>query len=103
MILTADDELREQFRGRRIVRQLQHAATLVADTAVSTLERLRRTQLRVLAEQISTLDCKLKANLADIRALVQTMCPAILVDDPVAAATDASLPAVIRACGRHAA
>jgi transposase len=78
LILTADDELREQFRGRTTVRQLQHAATLAGNTAASTLERLRRTQLRDLAEQIHTLDRTLKDNLADIRALVQTMCPALL-------------------------
>jgi transposase len=78
LILTADDELREQFRDRSTVRQLQHAATLVGNTAGSTLERLRRSQLRDLAEQIHALDRTLKANLADIRALVQTMCPALL-------------------------
>jgi transposase len=78
LVLTADDELRGQFRGRSTVRQLQHAATLVADTAASTLEQLRRNQLRVLAEQIHALDRLLKDNLAGIRALVQTMCPALL-------------------------
>jgi transposase len=78
LILTADDELREQFRGRSTVRQLQHAATLVGNTAGNTLERLRRSQLRDLAEQIHALDRTLKANLAEIRALVQTMCPALL-------------------------
>lgn len=78
LILTADDELREQFRGRSTVRQLQHAAALVGDTAASTLERLRRSQLRDLAEQIHALDRTLKDNLADIRALVQNMCPALL-------------------------
>ena len=78
LVLTADDELRGQFRGRSTVRQLQHAATFVGDTAGSILERLHRSQLRVLAEQIHTLDRLLKDNLADIRALVQTMCPALL-------------------------
>ena len=78
LVLTADEELRGQFRGRSTVRQLEHADTLVDDAAGSTLERLRRTQLRVLAEQIHILDRTLKANLAEIRALVQTMCPALL-------------------------
>ena len=78
LILTADDDLREQFRGRSTVRQLHHAATLIGDTAGSTLERLRRTQLRELAEQIHALDRMLKANLAEIRALVRTMCPVLL-------------------------
>jgi transposase len=85
LVLTADDELRGQFRGRSTVRQLQHAATLAGDTtgdtAGSTLEQLRRSQLCVLAAQIHALDHILKDNLADIRALVHTMCPALL-DQP---------------------
>jgi transposase len=81
LILTADDNLREQFRGRSTVRQLQHAAALTGDTAGTTGEQMRRTQLHVLAEQIHTLDRMLKANLAEIRALVRTMCP-ILLDQP---------------------
>jgi transposase len=89
LILTADDELREQFRGRTTVRQLQHAATLAGNTAASTLERLRRTQLRDLAEQIHTLDRTLKDNLADIRALVQTMCPALLEQPGIGPVTTA--------------
>jgi transposase len=78
LILTADDNLREQFRGRSTVRQLQHAATLAGNTTGSTLEQLRRTQLSALAEQIHALDRMLKDNLAEIRALVQTMCPNLL-------------------------
>jgi transposase len=78
VILTADDDLREQFRGRSTTRQLKHALTLIADTTSNTLERLRRTQLRELAEQIHTLDRTLKKNLADLRNLVKTMCPALL-------------------------
>jgi transposase len=77
LILTAEDDLREQFRGRSTVRQLQHATTLPTATAPPP-ERLRRTQLRALAEQIHTLDRTLKDNLADIRALVHTMRPALL-------------------------
>jgi len=78
LLLTADDELREQFHGRSTLRQLQHAATLTGDTAGSTLQRLRRHQLHDLAEQIHALDRTLKANLAEIRALVHTMCPTLL-------------------------
>ncbi len=78
MILTADDDLREQFRGRSTIRQLQHTATLVGDTAGSTLERLRRSQLCVLAEQIHALDRMLKDNLAESAPLIRTMCPARL-------------------------
>lgn len=77
LILTADDALREQFRGRSTIRQLQHALTLTT-TSGSSLERLRRTQLAALAEQILTLDRILKANLAEIRTLVTRVCPALL-------------------------
>jgi transposase len=81
LILTADDDLREQFRGRSTVRQIQHAAALASETVGGTLEQLRRTQLHVLAEQIHALDRMLKVNLAEIRALVRTMCP-VLLDQP---------------------
>lgn len=92
LILTADDNLREQFRGRSTARQIQHAATLTTnttDTGTGTGttdtgtggEQVRRTQLHTLAEQIHTLDRMLKANLAEIRTLVRTMCPALL-DQP---------------------
>jgi transposase len=81
LILTADDDLREQFRGRSTVRQLQHAAALASETVGSTLDQLRHTQLRVLAEQIHALDRTLKDNLTEIRALVRTTCP-VLLDQP---------------------
>jgi len=78
LILTASDQLREQLRGRNTLRQVQHAATLGTTGSDSSLEQLQRTQLAVLAEQILTLDQNLKTNLADIRALVMRMCPALL-------------------------
>lgn len=81
LVLTADDDLREQFRGRSTIRQLHHAAALTVLTAGSILEQLRRTQLRALAEQIHALDRMLKDNLTEIRTLVLTMCPALL-DQP---------------------
>jgi transposase len=81
VILTAGDDLREQFRGHSTTRQVQHAATLTHTTTGDTLEQLRRTQLAALAEQILTLDRLLIANLAEIRSLVTTVCPALL-DQP---------------------
>ena len=81
VILTADDDLREQFRGHSTTRQVQHAATLTHTTAGDALQQLRRTQLASLAEQILTLDRLLIANLTEIRALVATVCPALL-DQP---------------------
>lgn len=79
VILTADDDLRAQMRGRSTLRQVQHATTLT--TSGNGLDRLRRTQLAALAEQILTLDRLLKANLTDIRTLVNKLCPTLL-DQP---------------------
>ncbi|GIJ30840.1 IS110 family transposase [Micromonospora qiuiae] len=79
VILTADDDLRTQMRGLSTLRQIQHATTLT--TTTSDLDRLRHTQLATLAEQILTLDRLLKANLTEIRTLVDKLCPALL-DQP---------------------
>jgi transposase len=79
LILTADDTLREQFRGRSTIRQVQHATTLTTNGDGSDL--LRRAQLAALAGQILLLNDILKTNLAEIRALVTKMCPALL-DQP---------------------
>ncbi|WP_431875634.1 IS110 family transposase [Micromonospora marina] len=77
VILTADDDLRAQMRGLSTLRQVQHATTLTT-TSGSGLDRLRRTQLAALAEQILTLDRLLEANLTEIRTLVGKLCPALL-------------------------
>lgn len=76
VILTADDALRQQLRGLTTLRQIQHATTLT--TSGSGLDRQRRAHLAALAEQILGLDRLLKANLADIRILVDKLCPALL-------------------------
>jgi transposase len=82
LILTADDELRDQFRGRNTGQQVRHAACLTtADNGTDELVRLRRDQLTALATQIRDLDRLLAANLRQIRGLVATMCPALL-DQP---------------------
>ncbi|WP_416900846.1 IS110 family transposase [Micromonospora echinospora] len=80
LILTADDDLRDELRGRTTDQQVRHAAHLADDAASkdSTLERLRRSQLATLAAQILDLNRMLAANLAQIRALVTAMCPALL-------------------------
>ncbi|GHJ13585.1 IS110 family RNA-guided transposase [Micromonospora sp. AKA38] len=77
VILTADDDLRTQMRGLSTLRQVQHATTLTT-TSGSGLDRLRRTQLAALAAQIVGLDQLLKANLTEIRILVDTLCPTLL-------------------------
>ncbi|WP_433495709.1 IS110 family transposase [Micromonospora sp. CA-248089] len=90
LILTADDDLRTQMRGLNTLRQVQHATTLTTGTGTGTgsgsgtgsgLDRLRRTQLAALAEQILTLEKLLKANLTEIRTLVDKLCPTLL-DQP---------------------
>jgi transposase len=78
LTLTADDDLREQFRGLSTTRQVHLAAALTEDTTTNTLDQLRRAHLGTLAAQILELDRLLTANLAQIRALVTTLCPALL-------------------------
>ena len=77
VILTADDDLRAQMRGLSTLRQVQHATTLTTSSR-SGPDRLRHTQLAALAEQILTLDRLLKANLTEIRTLVDKLCPTLL-------------------------
>jgi len=81
LILTADDDLRDQFRGRTSNQQVRDAVHLDDNTGGSALQRLCRSQLAALAAQILELDRLLTANLAQIRALVTAMCPALL-DQP---------------------
>ena len=78
VILTADDDLRAQMRGLSTLRQVRHATTLTTTTNGSGPDRLRRTQLAALAEQILTLDRLLKTNLTEIRTLVDKLCPTLL-------------------------
>ena len=78
LTLTADDDLRDQFRGQSTTRQVRHAAALTENTTTSTPDQLRRAHLATLATQILDLDRLLAANLAQIRALVNTLCPALL-------------------------
>ncbi|WFE40679.1 IS110 family transposase [Micromonospora sp. WMMD998] len=84
VILTADDDLRSQMRGLSTLRQVHHATTLTTTTTSgsgSGLDRLRRTQLAALAEQILILERLLKANLTEIRTMVDKLCPTLL-DQP---------------------
>ncbi|MDY7091133.1 MAG: IS110 family transposase [Actinomycetota bacterium] len=78
LILTAGDDLRQQLRSRSTTRQIHHATTLTTTSGRDSTDRLLRTQLAALAEQIRALDALLKTNLAQIRALVTTMCPTLL-------------------------
>lgn len=81
LILTAEDELRDQFRGLTTGQQVRYAACLSTVDEADTLVRLRHEQLKALATQIRDLDRLLATNLRQIRGLVATMCPALL-DQP---------------------
>jgi transposase len=81
LILTADDDLRDQFRGRTTNQQVRHAIHLDSDGDGNSLEQMCRTHLAALAAQILELDRMLAANLAKIRTLVTAMRPALL-DQP---------------------
>jgi transposase len=87
VILTADEDLRAQMRDLSTLRQTQHATTLTTTGASGSggsgggVGELRRAHLAALAEQILTLDRLLKANLTQIRALVDKLCPTLL-DQP---------------------
>ncbi|WP_027659605.1 IS110 family RNA-guided transposase [Salinispora fenicalii] len=78
LILTADDELRDQFRGRNTDQQVRLAADLTAGEDADTLARLRRDQMTALANHIRDLDRLLATNLRHIRDLVTAMCPPLL-------------------------
>jgi len=79
LILTADDGLRDQFRGQNTGQQVRHTAHLTDnDDSSGPLEQLRRMHLAALAVQILDLDRTLAANLTQIRGLVAAMCPALL-------------------------
>jgi transposase len=78
LILTADDDLRDQFRGRNTGQQVRHAVCLTSSDDSDMLVRLRRDQLTALAGQIRDLDRLLATNLRQIRDLVAVMVPALL-------------------------
>jgi transposase len=78
LILTADDDLRDQLRDLNTVQQIRHIATLPPPENADTLTRVRHERLTALATTITTLDRALAENLHQIRALVTTMCPALL-------------------------
>jgi transposase len=88
LILTADDQLRDQLRHLSTSQQVRHVNDLTTSTSnsgthdtASMLAQLRREHLAALAAHILQLDRILAHNLTQIRALVTTMCPALL-DQP---------------------
>jgi transposase len=90
LILTADDDLRQQLRGKRTPAQVDYLLTLPYPATGDPLTRITRQQLADLARRIDELDRTLQANKNDITALVDTACPALLEETgvgPISAAT----------------
>jgi transposase len=82
LILTADDQLRDQLRGLSTARQIRHlVSTAGAEDQPDTLTRVRRQHLHTLAVTVHQLDQALHDNHKQIHALVATLCPALL-DQP---------------------
>jgi transposase len=82
LILTGEPDLREQFRSLSTTAQIRHAATLpTGPPDTQTSAQITTAHLHALATQILTLNELLNANLTQIRALVTTICPALL-DQP---------------------
>lgn len=78
LILTADDELRQQLRALETGPQVRLAAHLIDADGMDAPSKVRRQQLRTLAAQIGVLDRLMAENLKQIRALVRKVCPALL-------------------------
>jgi transposase len=82
LILTADDELRDQLRGLSTARQIRHLIGLTSTSNPDdTLARVRRQHLHSLAVTVHELDQALYDNRKQIHTLVTTLCPALL-DQP---------------------
>jgi transposase len=78
LILTADDELREQLRRKKTQAQVRHLLTLPVPTGGDVLIRIRREQMVDFAHRITDLDQTLAANKNSIAALVKTVCAELL-------------------------
>jgi len=81
LILTADDDLREQLRGLSTDRQIRHLTHLTPGTTGPTVDRIRREHLHTLATQVAALDRLITDNLKHLRTVVRALCPALL-DQP---------------------
>lgn len=78
LILTADDDLRDQVRALNTDQQVKRLRVLTPPAAADTLTRTRYERLTALAAEIAALDEKLAENLRELRKLVAAMCPALL-------------------------
>jgi transposase len=90
LIVTADEDLRQQLRGRSTAVQLGYLLDLDDQPTSNQLTRIIRQQLVDLARRTAELDRILKANKAEINALVGQSCPALLDEPgvgPITAAT----------------
>jgi transposase len=89
LILTADDQLRDQLRGLSTAGQVRHAAALPVDAGGDALVRVRRQHLAALARDIASMDAALKDNLRELQTLVAGGCPALLEQPGVGPVTAA--------------
>jgi transposase len=81
LILTAQDELREQLRNLTTGQQVRRAAALTAPAGADLTTQVRHQRLAMLAADIAALDRILADNEKQLRALVKKTCPALL-DQP---------------------
>ena len=89
LILTAPEDLRAQFRGRRTAAQVRAALALRPRPGQPVSEQHLRQALHELARQITGLDAALKTSLKNLRSLARAWMPALLAEPgigPVSAA-----------------
>ncbi|MEU8004225.1 IS110 family transposase [Catellatospora sp. NPDC049111] len=91
LILTADDQLRDQLRHLPTRAQVRALASLEPATGTDTQTWVRHRQLHTLAVAITTTDALLAANYRDLHALATRTCPALLAQPGVGPVTAATL------------
>jgi transposase len=90
LILTAEDHLREQVRHLPTTAQVRLLQSLTPPADADTATQVRYQQLAALATTITTCDALLTDNQRQLRALVTSLCPALLEQPgvgPISAAT----------------
>lgn len=91
LILTGDDELSEQLRGKSTAAQVRLLLTLPVPTEALAHVRICREQIADLARRIHDLDQTLAQNKKAIADLVTTTCPELLAQVGVGPVTAAIL------------
>jgi transposase len=91
LILTADDQLRDQLRHLPTRAQVRALAGLQPPTGTDAQTRIRHQQLHALAVAITTTDALLAANYRELHTLVTHTCAALLDQPGVGPVTAATL------------